>query len=309
MNYFAIKIILIQKKDITLQWQIYQKITNYKQIFIKMKKYLACMMAALTLVSCTGKKAEEAPATKTLILYYSQTGTTQSVATELQKQLGADAEAIEVEEAYDGDFGATIARCQQEMAEGKTPTLKPIKANLDQYDTIFLGYPIWFGTYAMPIASLVKEVSFEGKKVVPFCTFGSGGLQASVAALQAALPKAEVVEGYGVRTVRVASAPAEINRFLIERDYKEGEIAALPAFLEHKPCTEEEVKIFNEACSSYQYPLGTPVDVAVRECETSVDYEFTASSPAQDGTTTESTIYVTIAKEEGAKPEFTMVVR
>lgn len=274
-----------------------------------MKKYFAYMLAALSLVACTTKKTEEAPDSKVLVLYFSQTGATKSVAEEIQKQLGADIEAIEAEVPYDGDFGATIARFQQEMTSGETPAIKPIKANLDQYETIFLGYPVWGGTYANPIATLVKEQTFEGKKVVPFCTFGSGGLNTSVEALKAALPKANVVDGYGVRNARVASAPAELNRFLIEREYKEGEIEALPGFLEHQPCTEEDVKIFNEACSGYQFPLGTPVDVAIRECETSVDYEFTASSAAPNGATSESTIYVTVLKEEGAKPEFTQVVR
>ena len=65
--------------------------------------------------------------------------------------------------------------------------------NLSDYDVIFLGYPIWFGTYAMPIATLVKEQDFAGKTIVPFCTFGSGGLNTSTDALTKALPKAKVV--------------------------------------------------------------------------------------------------------------------
>jgi len=274
-----------------------------------MKKIFAMLCASLTLVACGSKKAEEA-ATKTLVLYYSQTGTTQSVATELQKQLNADIAQIEVTQPYDGDFGATIARCQQEMAEGKLPELKPLTVDVAQYDTIFLGYPVWFGTYAPPVQSLLKQQSFEGKVVVPFCTFGSGGLQATVKALHEALPLAKVTaDGYGVRTARVAKAPAEINRFLIERGYKAGHVEALPGFLEHLPVTEADVEIFDDACGDYQFPLGIPVDVAVRECETSTDYEFTAMNRDQQGNEVYSTIYVTVEKAEGSKPEFTMVVR
>lgn len=241
---------------------------------------------------------------KVLVLYYSQTGTTKTVAEEIQKQLGANIEELVCEVPYNGDFQATIQRCQEEMAEKKVPTLKHLKSNLDDYDLIFLGYPVWFGTYAQPIGGLVKTQSFEGKKVVTFCTFGSGGLNTSTEALQQVLPKANVVEGYGIRTARIDAVSEEVNRFLIEHGYKEGEIEALPAFMEHHPVTTEETAIFDQACSDYQFPLGTPKTVAIRETATSTDYEYTVDS--QDGQTT---IYVTKAKTEGARPEFTQVVR
>lgn len=278
-----------------------------------LKKLCAIVLATLSFVACTSKKnaetAENAEQPKVLVLYYSQTGATKTVAEEIQAQLGADIEVIEMEEAYDGDFQQTIERCQKEKADGVLPALKPIKANLDEYDVIFLGYPIWFGSYASPVEALVKENAFEGKKIVPFCTFGSGGLQASIDALKAALPKAEIAAGYGVRNARIAAAATELNRFLIEQGYKEGEVEALPAFMEQQPCTEEEVEIFNQACGDYQFPLGTPVTVAGRETETSTDYQYTAKTTNPDGTETTSQIFVTVSKEEGAKPEFTEVVR
>ena len=165
---------------------------------------------------------------KVLVLYYSQTGTTQIVAEELQKQLGADIERIEAANPYDGDFGATIERSSKERESGEVPEIKPVQANLADYDVIFLGYPIWFGTYAMPIATLVKEKDFAGKTIVPFCTFGSGGLGSSTEALKEALPEANILQSYGVRTARVEAAPKELDRFLIENGFKEGNVAPLP---------------------------------------------------------------------------------
>lgn len=171
---------------------------------------------------------------------------------------------------------------------------------------IFLGYPVWFGTYAPPVAGFIKENALEGKKIVTFCTFGSGGLQSSTDSLKKALPNCEIVEGYGVRNARIDKASEEINRFLIEWGYKEGEIEALPAFMEHRPVTEAEAAIFNQACGNYQFRLGDPVDVAVRETAQSTDYEFTAKSPNEE---TLSTIYVTVAKEGDTTPVFTQVIR
>lgn len=275
------------------------------------KKLFALVMAVVTLCACTSqKKADEtAEQQKVLVLYYSQTGTTKAVAEEIQQQLGADIEEIELVNPYDGTFEQTIARCQEEKAAGELPELKPIKANIDEYDVIFLGYPIWFGTYAQPIASLVGKVSFEGKKVVPFCTFGSGGLQSSANDLKVSFPTAEIAEGYGVRTVRVDAAAKELNRFLIERGYKEGEIEALPAFMEEKPVTDAEIEIFNQACSDYQYPLGTPVTVAGRTTPDGTEYQYTVNSKGADGSDVTAQIYVIVGNEEGAKPEFTQVVR
>ena len=274
-----------------------------------MKKLLLSLavVAGLT-TACTQQKAVE-KTNRLLVLYYSENGTTKAVAEELQKQLGADIEAIEAVEPYSGDFQATIERCNKERESGQTPALKALQSNIADYDTIYLGYPIWFGTYAMPIATLVKEQEFEGKTIIPFCSFGSGGLNTSTADLEKALPKAKILKGYGVRTARVASAAKELNRFLIENGYKEGSVEAWPEYSAQQPVTEEEKAIFDAACSDYQFPLGTPETVGKRETSESTDYQFTVKGKGMNGEETTSTIFVTVTKEEGAKPEFTQVVR
>lgn len=276
-----------------------------------MKKILFAMgIFACIATSCAQKQQkQEEQAPKVLVLYYSQNGATQAVAEELQKQLGADMERIEAEEPYAGDFQATIQRSGQEREKGETPALKPLQSKIADYDVIFLGYPIWFGTYAMPIATLVKEQDFAGKTVVPFCTFGSGGLNTSSEALIKALPQANIQKGYGVRTARVAAVEKELNRFLIENGYKEGNVEALPEYSAQQAVTDEEKAIFDAACSDYQFPLGTPETVGKRETSESTDYQFTVKSKGQNGEESTSTIFVTVGKEEGAKPEFTEVVR
>ena len=248
-------------------------------------------------------------AQKKLVLYYSETNNTKTVAEELQKQLGADIECIEAVKPYSGNFQETMQRGQREMQSGELPELKPLKKKIADYDIIFLGYPIWFGTYAVPVATLVKENDFAGKTIVPFCTFGSGGLNTSSEALKKALPKANIKDGYGVRTARVASAPKELHRFLIENGYKSGTVTPLPDYSEQRPVTDAEKAIFDAACSSYQFPLGTPVTVGSRKTPDGIDYKFTAKSQGFNGGESQSIIYVTVSKEAGAKPEFTQVVR
>lgn len=246
-------------------------------------------------------------AQKQLVLYFSETGTTKTVAQELQKQLGADIEEIEAVVPYSGNFQETIQRGQREMQNGEMPAIKPLKKKMADYDIIFLGYPIWFGTYANPIITLVKEQDFAGKTIVPFCTFGSGGLNTSSDALKKALPKATIKKGYGVRTARVNAAAKELDRFLKENGYKKGSVEKMPDYSAQQPVTDAERQIFDEACSSYQFPLGTPQTVGKRQTPDGTDYKFTVASRGMNGGESTSIIYVTVGKE--AKPEFTEVVR
>ena len=154
--------------------------------------FMTALVAALAWVgtACSPKETS----TNQLVLYYSQTGSTKVVAQEIQKALGADIEAIELQKPYTGTYAETLERVKQERESGNLPQLKPLKADLSKYEVIYLGYPIWFGTYALPIASLLKEHDFEGRKIVTFCTFGSGDMESALEDLKKALPKAEVAE-------------------------------------------------------------------------------------------------------------------
>jgi flavodoxin len=277
-----------------------------------MKILTISLLAMLALTTACGHQRTNASDTKeqkTLVLYYSQTGSTKAVAEELQKQLGGDIEAIEAVEPYAGNFQETIERSGRERQSGETPKLNPIKSKIADYDVIFLGYTIWFGTYAMPIATLVKENDFEGKTVVPFCTFGSGGLNTSAAALKEALPKAKIAEGYGVRTARVTAAAKELDRFLKENGYKEGTVDKLPEYSDQVAVTDDDKAVFDAACSDYQFPLGTPQTVGKRTTSSSTDYKFTVKTRGMNGEEASAIIYVTVGNEQGAKPEFTEVVR
>lgn len=258
-------------------------------------------MFAFALTSCGPKKSD----TKSLVLYYSQTGATEMVAQEIQRMTGADMESITLENPYSGTYAETIQRVGKERQNGEFPAILPLEADLSKYDVIYLGYPIWYGTYAMPISTLVNEYDFAGKKIVTFCTFGSGGLEPAISDLKKALPDAEIAErGFGIRNARINSMTKELNRFMIENKYMEGTVEELPDYSEKQPVSEKDVNIFNQACGDYQFPLGTPVAVGKRITPDGVDYVYDVESNGA-----KSTIYVTVSDTEGAKPEFTRVVR
>ena len=101
----------------------------------------------------------------------------------------------------------------------------------------------------------------------------------------------------------------ELDRFLKENGYKKGAITKLPEYSEQKPLTDDERAIFDAACSGYQFPLGTPQTVGKRNTPDGTDYKYTVKSRGMNGAEATSTIYVTKSNAEGAKPEFTEVVR
>ena len=265
-------------------------------------------MALTLLFACNRSQAP-----KVLVLYYSQTGTTEKVAQAIQAALGADIEAILPVEPYDGDFQATIERGGKELREGILPDLQPLKANVADYDIIFLGYPVWFGTYAQPIATVLATQNFDGKKVVPFCTFGSGGLDSSSKAIEEKLPNAKVLPGYGVRAARIAAAPAEVERFLISGGFIPGEVVGLEDFSATRTVTEAEAAIFDAAVGDYPMIHAKAVEVASRPVPDGIEYLFTAEDlprempgvPAPEP----RTMKIYVLAEEGQDPVFTQVIR
>ena len=248
-------------------------------------------------VSC-GQKATS----KALVLYYSQTGTTKAVAEAIQQALGADIEEIVVTDPYDPDFNATIARGQKEMSEGNFPAIQAIASNMQDYDVIFLGYPVWFGTYANPIETVLMTVDFSGKKVVPFCTFGSGGLDTSSKAIREKLPDAEVLPGYGVRAARIDAVPAEVDRFLKESGFLAGKYEKPAEFPAPHAVSEEESAIFDAAVGTYPMIRAKATEVAERAVSGGKEYIFTAQDRG-------GSIQVYVLAEDGKDPVFTQVLR
>lgn len=217
-------------------------------------------------------------AQKVLVVYYSQTSNTKAVAEEIAKKLGADIAEVEALNPYDGDFKATIDRCQQERKDGIVPEIKALKVDLKKYDVIFLGYPVWFGTYAPPIASFLDKVDLSGKKIVPFCTFGSGGLESSVDQMKSKQPKAEILDGYGVRAARMKAMPAEVDQFLKASGFLKGEHVKLGEFSIPHVVSDDEAAIFNAAIGDYPMLKNVrALTVASRPIPNGVEYLFTAS--------------------------------
>jgi len=280
---------------------------------------MTLVLATVTLaaVSCGPKKTEQTMETKEetpkmLVVFYSQTSNTKQVADVMATQLGADLAEIVPVEPYEGDFYATIERGKKELDEKAYPEIKPLAFDVANYDLIFLGYPIWFGTYAPPVFSFLNQVDLSGKKIVPFCTFGSGGLESSLKDLAAAEPDAEILPGYGVRAARLEAMPKEVDQFLKAGGFIEGEYTKLEAFPEQHPVTEAEAAIFDAAVDGYPMLHAQAKAVASRVIPEGMEYLFTAVDLPREGgpdmpPAGEMQVYVSVIGEEA--PVFTKVIR
>ncbi len=271
-----------------------------------LKFMLVLATVAMVAVSCGPKKP------KTLVLYYSQTSNTKTVAQEIAKRMNADIEEITLVNPYDGDFQATIDRCLQEREQGIIPEINPIKSNIQKYETIFIGYPVWFGTYAPPIAALLNQIDLSGKTVFPFCTFGSGGLSSSAQDLAQKLPNSRIPTAYGIRAARLAAMPNEVDQFLKENQLIEGNVIRLGDFNELQPVTEAEEAIFNAAVGDYPMMHAKAEYVCSRAILGGTEYLFIASDlPREDNPDMppagQMKVYVNVM--DGQTPEFTQVVR
>ena len=271
---------------------------------------LVMVIATLVLAAVSCGPREKAP--KILVLYYSQTGNTKAVAQEFATRLNADMAEIVPDEPYDGDFQATIDRSIKEREAGVTPTIQPLAVDVKKYDIIFLGYPVWFGTYAPPVATFLKQVDLSGKTLVPFCTFGSGGLVSSIKDLVKAQPNVFILDGYGVRAARLGTMPKEVDQFLKEHRFIKGEPIHLGDFEELHPVSEAEAAIFDAAVGDYPMLNARAEAVGSRPIPGGTEYLFIAVDlPREDmpdmPPAGQMKVYVNVI--EGETPIFTQVVR
>ena len=113
---------------------------------------------------------------KVLIVYYSHSGNTRTIAEAIQRQSGGTLCEILPVSAYPTAYDAVVEQAKKEIQKGFHPELKSAPADVAAYDTVFVGSPNWWSTIAPPIATFLSGHDWSGKTVAPFCTHGGGGV-------------------------------------------------------------------------------------------------------------------------------------
>lgn len=143
---------------------------------------------------------------KTLVVYYSATGNTEEVANYIAEETGADVFELEPAEPYtdeDLDWTDDSSRVVYEHDNPNARDVALVSTTVpewDSYDTVFIGYPIWWGIAAWPVDGFVEANDFSGKTVIPFCTSSSSGLGESGELLAESAGTGEWQEGIRFRS-------------------------------------------------------------------------------------------------------------
>ena len=165
---------------------------------------------------------------KILIAYYSRKGQNYvsgaikdlkvgntAVAAEMLGALtGGDLFEIDTVAAYPVDYTEATEVAQKELRTGARPVLTALVSGMEDYDTIILGYPNWWGTMPMAVYTFLEAYDCSGKRILPFCTHEGSGLGRSEKEIEKLCPDADVLKGIAIHGTGVAGAGKALEKWL-----------------------------------------------------------------------------------------------
>lgn len=141
-------------------------------------------------------------------------GNTEIVAGMIQKLTGADIFKVEPIQPYSKNYNECIAQAQADQNRNARPELKNYPESLEQYDTIYLGYPNYWGTMPMVLFTFLERFDFNGKTIKPFCTHEGSGLGHSVEDIKKLCPTAIVEKGLALHGGSVEKSEKEVDKWI-----------------------------------------------------------------------------------------------
>ena len=143
-----------------------------------------------------------------------EVGNTKIVADYISEIAGSDQFEI-VTHKYDGmAYNPLIKLAQEEADNGELPPYEGDAPDLSQYDTVFIGGPVWWGTYPQVMFTLFRDINLDGKTVIPFTTHEGSGLANCVSDVKKSFPKANVTKGFAIYGHEVRSNRSKVEKWL-----------------------------------------------------------------------------------------------
>lgn len=156
----------------------------------------------------------DATASASIVVDGEDYGTTEYVARLIQEQIGGDLHLIQTQEKYPADFDELRDLNHEEMAEGYLPPLVESGLDVSQYDTVFIGYPVWATDVPQAVLSFLQEYDLSGKTVIPFCTHGGYGAGDSYSTIRENSHAAQSPEGLAINAEDIHEAESVITDWL-----------------------------------------------------------------------------------------------
>jgi flavodoxin len=171
--------------------------------------------------SNTGKKnnveaLSSSTTKKILVAYFSRSGNTREIANQIQKSVGGDIFEIQPAKPYPGNYDAVLKLAKQELESKYEPVLKTKIENIESYDVIFIGYPNWWSTFPAPVRTFLSQNNFPGKTIIPFCTYGGGGIGQSIKDISTLCPNSTLLDGFAILGKDVKTAQNKVSEWLRE---------------------------------------------------------------------------------------------
>ena len=189
-------------------------------------KKLVLIIAAILSINMTANSQENTNnMKKSIVIFFShagdnyavgniEVGNTKIVADYISEITGADQFEI-VTHKYDGmAYNPLIKLAQEEANRGELPPYEGSAPDLGQYDTVFIGGPVWWGTYPQVMFTLFKDINLDGKTVIPFTTHEGSGLASCVSDVKKAFPKAKVTGEFSIYGHEVRTGRAKVEKWL-----------------------------------------------------------------------------------------------
>ena len=196
-----------------------------------MKRIITAVMALLMVTSCNAQNKQEVKSSnkdtmsKSIVIFFShagdnysvgniEVGNTKIVADYISEIKGADQFEI-VTHKYDGmAYMPLIELAKEEANKGELPPYEGTAPDLSQYDTVFIGGPVWWGTYPQVMFTLFKDINLDGKTVIPFTTHEGSGLASCASDVKKAFPKAKVTGEFSIYGHEVRGGKAKVEKWL-----------------------------------------------------------------------------------------------
>lgn len=165
--------------------------------------------------------AQEMSSQKTLIVYFSWGGNTEGIARQIQEKTGADIFEITLENPYSSQHNTVLDEAQRDLNNNARPKISQPLEDISKYDAILLGYPNWWATIPMPIATFLESYDFHQKLIVPFCSHGGGQFGQSINDISKLAPQSTIGEPLSIHYSGDSHLSEEISEWLKENKISE----------------------------------------------------------------------------------------
>lgn len=158
--------------------------------------------------------AEGVDTSRILVVYFSWSGNTENAAEIIGEKTGARVEELELVEPYSNDYNEVLDEAQEDLNNNIHRELRTEIDNMDDYDVILLGYPNWWATIPMPVATFLEEYDFSDKVIIPFCSHGGGEFGQSITDISKLAPDSRIGAGLSIHYSGGSELDSDIDSWL-----------------------------------------------------------------------------------------------